>query len=79
MSSLSEAMRGVKPARRHTASSSASHRLQPPIQAEWRWFAKLSSGRRLMRQIGSSPMWRRLMLDRKLTAKATEVATRREQ
>jgi hypothetical protein len=30
-------------------------------------------------QIGSSPMWRRLMLDRKLTAKATEVATRREQ
>jgi hypothetical protein len=53
--------------------------LLPPIQAEWRWFARLSSGRRLMRQIGSSPMWRRLMLDRKLTAKATEVATRREQ
>jgi hypothetical protein len=41
-----------------------------PIQAEWRWLARLPSGRWL-----SGFM---LMLDSKLTAKATEVAGREE-
>jgi glyoxylase-like metal-dependent hydrolase (beta-lactamase superfamily II) len=45
MSSLADAMRGVKPSCRHTVISSSRHRSQPPIQAEWRWFAMLSSGR----------------------------------
>jgi hypothetical protein len=47
--SLSDAMRGVEPSRRQTASSSVWHRSHLPIQVEWRWFASLSSGRRLMR------------------------------
>lgn len=59
MSSLNEPMRGVKPACEHTAVSSARHRSHPPIQAESRWFARLSPALRLIRWIGSSVRWRK--------------------